>query len=376
MITAIIFIIVLAVLIFVHELGHFLVARWCGIRVDAFAIGFGPKIFGWKRGGVEYSLRLIPFGGYVKIFGENPDEENTKGPDAHRSFVNKKKIVQIAVLVAGVSFNFIFAWLLYIGIFTSGMNVDAYTYEKYTGKQADHRVMITGLTRDLPADKAGLKVGDIIIAMSVKNIEGLGSASTSITEIVTVQNIQDTINSNGNTIAVSYIRDNDIRNTEVTPVKGVIEGKYAIGIAMGEIGGRIRFSFQQSVWESMKYAGTMIKAITVGLFTFIGDVFTGTAKFSDVTGPLGIAKEVGDAAHRGFQDLILLTAFISLNLGVINLLPFPALDGGRVLFVIIEAIIRRPIPMKWANIVNTIGFILLMGLMVVVTFKDVLRIFK
>jgi len=360
--TAIIFIIVLGVLIFVHELGHFLVARWCGIRVDAFAIGFGPKILHWKRGEVEYSLRLIPFGGYVRIHGENPDLENTTGPDAHRSFVNKNRLIQAAVLVAGVSFNFIFAWFLYIGIFSAGVTASSDTFAKYSDNITDKRVMITSISAGSPAEIAGLKMGDSII--SVNNTASV------------IDDIQVSINeSKGKPISVSYTRG-DIQNVvEVTPTEGIIEGKYAIGIAMNEVG-ELKLPFFVAIWESLKYTIFNIRDIAVGLFTFLGTIFMGTANFSDVTGPIGIAGVVGDAADMGFVYLLMITAYISLNLGVINLLPFPALDGGRLFFVIIESIIRKKIPMKFANITNIIGFSLLMLLMVVLTYKDVLRLFK
>jgi len=360
--TAIIFIIVLAILIFVHELGHFLVARWCGIRVDAFAIGFGPKILHWKRGEVEYSLRAIPFGGYVRIHGENPDEENTTGPDAHRSFVNKNRLIQAAVLVAGVTFNFIFAWLLYIGIFSAGVTASSDTFAKYSDNITDKRVMITSVSSGSPAEMAGLKMGDNII--SVDNTANK------------IEDIQVKINeSGGQSISVSYTRGGENKSVEVIPTEGIVEGKYAIGIAMIEVG-ELKLPFFVAIWESLKYTIFTIRDITVGLTVFIGSIFMGTANFSDVTGPVGIAGVVGDAADMGFVYLLMITAYISLNLGVINLLPFPALDGGRLLFVGIESVIHRKIPMKFANITNMVGFSLLMLLMIVVTYNDVLRLFR
>ena len=165
MITIIIFLIVLAVLIFVHELGHFLTAKLFGIRVDAFAIGFGPKLFSWKRGETVYSLRLIPFGGYVKIFGENPDEESRSGPDSKRSIVNKPRWQQAIVLVAGITFNFIFAWLLYITIFTAGVTATTDGFEQYANRFTNSRIMITEIMPGSPAEKANIKVGDIIVSV-------------------------------------------------------------------------------------------------------------------------------------------------------------------------------------------------------------------
>lgn len=372
MITAIIFIVVLAVLIFVHELGHFLVARWCGIRVDAFAIGFGPKLLHWTRGGIEYSLRAIPFGGYVKIYGENPDEENTTGPDAHRSFVNKNRLIQASVLVAGVMFNFIFAWLIYMVTFTTGVTASSDTFDKYADRISDKRIMITAISTGSPADKAGLVVGDTIDDVQLYSSKNI---SKSVVSSTTIENIQSNINASaGNSVLVKYTRSGESKSAEVTPIQGIVEGKYAIGISMSEVGD-MRLPFYISIWESLRYTVISIKDIAVGLGTFIGTIFIGQAKFSDVTGPIGIAGVVGDTANLGFTYLLMITAYISLNLGVINLIPFPALDGGRLLFVIIESITRKKIPMKVATITNAVGFFLLMLLMIVVTYKDIVRIF-
>lgn len=376
--TAIIFIIVLAILVFVHELGHFLVARWCGIRVDAFAIGFGPRLLHWTRHGIEYSIRLIPFGGYVKIFGENPDDENTNGPDAKRSFVHKNRLIQAAVLVAGVTFNFIFAWFLYIGIFASGVTASVDTFDKYADNISDKRVMVTSVSAGSPAEKAGLKAGDTIFAVEVNNTsrEINHEPSAEIEQAQAITYIQDTINaSEGKELTVHYDRGEERLRVGVTPIQGIVEGKYAIGIGMNEVG-ELKLPFFTAIWESLRYTIFNIRDIVVGLATFIGTIFMGTANFSDVTGPIGIAGVVGDAADLGFVYLLMITAYISLNLGVINLIPFPALDGGRLLFVGIESIVRRKIPMKFANITNIIGFALLMLLMVTVTYKDVLRLFK
>ena len=166
MLTTLIFLIVLGVLIFVHELGHFLAARAAGIRVDGFKLGFGPKIFAWKRGETEYGLNLIPFGGYVKIFGETPDEENTNGADKARSFVHKPWWKQVSVLIAGVCFNFLFAWLIYSTVFASGVTATKDGFEKYAQNFQNERIMITYVSKGSPAEQAGLTVGDVIRAVT------------------------------------------------------------------------------------------------------------------------------------------------------------------------------------------------------------------
>jgi regulator of sigma E protease len=349
---------VLAVLIFVHELGHFVAARTCGIRVDAFALGFGPRIFSWKRKETEYALNVIPFGGYVKIFGENPDEDSLRGPDAQRSFVNKPHWQQAIVLVAGVFFNFVFAWLLYSIIFVVGITATTSGFEHYSDHFKNSRIMVTYVTPKSPAEVAGLKMGDVLV----------GSSS--------VEDIQELINqSKGTSVSLQYVRGGNTQVLNITPQEGIVEGKFAIGISMDTVGD-LQLPFFASLKEGFFYTVGMIRMTAVGLKDFFLNLFRGTADFASVAGPIGIAGIVGDAAGLGFTYLLMITALISINLGVINLIPFPALDGGRLLFVIIESIIRRRVPMNVANIVNTVGFALLMLLMIVVTYKDIAKLFN
>lgn len=359
--TIIIFLLVLAVLIFVHELGHFLAARLFGIRVDAFALGFGPKVFAWTKGETKYGLNLIPFGGYVKIFGENPDDESLSGPDSKRSFVNKPKWQQTVVLVAGVFFNFIFAWLLYVLVFSSGVTASISGLEKYKDNFSNERVMVSLVSPNSPAKIAGLKTGDVIV--------GVGAAKS-------IEEIQGAINqSAGKPIEVDYIRNNVEAKLMVSPVEGLVEGKYAIGIAMDRVG-ELKLPVFTAIKEGTNFFYMMLTRTTSELAIFFTSIFRGAANFSDVAGPIGIAAIVGDSAQMGLSYLMMITALISINLGIINLLPFPALDGGRVFFLIIESIIRRRLPIKFANTVNAVGFSVLMLLMIIVTYKDVVKLIK
>ncbi|OHA16820.1 MAG: hypothetical protein A3C79_00630 [Candidatus Taylorbacteria bacterium RIFCSPHIGHO2_02_FULL_45_28] len=363
MLTALIFIIVLAILIFVHELGHFLAARASGIRVDAFKIGFGPRIIQWKRRETEYGVNLIPFGGYVKIHGENPDEEAISGDDSARSFVNKPRWKQVIVLVAGVAFNFLFAWLLYSSAFLFGVTATTDSFEKYTDRFVNERVMITYVEKNSPAEKAGLKTGDVL---------GVEAGPDPIGKIQQKINESET---KPVSLLIKKPLPGGFETVEVMPVTGLVEGKFAIGIGMQNVG-ELRLPLFTAVWEGLHYTAVMVRETSVGLYTFVANIFQGTANFSDVAGPIGIAGIVGNAAELGFIYLIMITALISINLGVINLIPFPALDGGRTLFVLIEGVIRRRIPMKFTNTVNAVGFALLMLLMVVVTYKDVVKLFR
>lgn len=355
--TIIIFLIVLAVLIFIHELGHFLAARACGIRVDAFALGFGPRLISWKRKETEYALNLIPFGGYVKIFGETPDDASLYGPEADRSFIHKPKIQQAIVLVAGVFFNFIFAIVLYFIVFSSGVVANTSGFEAYAGNFKNQRIMITYVSPNSPAEQAGIKSGDVLYDIS--SIESLQ---------------QDINNSNGKDVTLNYKRGDNTFSTHVIPVTGLVKDHYAIGISMDTVGD-LKLPIFTAIKESITYTWGMITLTAKGLGQFFLDLFRGHADLENVTGPVGIAGIVGDAASMGFTYLLMITALISINLGIINLIPFPALDGGRLLFVLIESIIRRHIPIKVANIANFVGFSLLMILMVVITYRDILKLF-
>lgn len=354
--TVVIFLIVLAILIFIHELGHFLFALMAGIRVDEFALGFGPKIFSFKKGETVYALNLIPFGGYVKIFGENPDQESIVGKDSDRSFVHASKIQQVLVLFAGVLFNFIFAWIVISISFNLGVLSSYESYPKYTSLMTNPSITITYISENSPAQKSGLKPGDSILGY--KNID----------------DVQNFINkSEGKEISIKVNRNNEEKIINIIPEKGIVEGKYAIGIAMDNTA-ILKLPFIASVLEGGKLTLSMMSKTVIGFFDLIKGFFVGKSSLSSVTGPVGIASMVGDAAKLGFTYLLMFTAIISINLGIINLVPFPALDGGRILFVIIEAIIRRPIKPSIANTINTIGFGLLMLLIVIVTYKDIAKL--
>jgi len=362
--TVIIFLIVLAILIFVHELGHFIFARWNGIRVDEFKLGFGPKILAWKRGETEYGVNLIPFGGFVKIHGENPDQESIHGADRARSFVNKNRSQQASVLVAGVLFNFLFAWLIYATLFSTGVTAAADGFEKYAGNFTNSRIMITYIEPKSPAEKANLQIGDVITGI---NMQGITAPN--------IEQIQSAINaSNGATTTIKYIRGSSTFTAPIRPQTGLVPEKYAVGIAMSVVGD-LHLPFFTAIYEGAHYTLLMIRDTAVGLYTFVTSIFQGTADFSQVAGPVGIAGIVGNAAHMGLSYLLMVTALISINLGVINLIPFPALDGGRILFVAIEGLVRRRISPKITNTINAVGFALLMILMVAVTYRDVAKLF-
>ena len=361
--TIIIFIVVLAILIVVHELGHFLTARAFGIRIDEFGLGFGPRLFGKsitsaKHGTTIFTLNAIPFGGFVKIFGENPDADSMTGPDAHRSMVNKPRWAQAIILAAGVFFNFLFAWIIIsLGFMIGGLPVSPDSYPQYASQIRNEHVIVSDVTAGSPAAKAGLASGDTLLISSITALQNTVAQSAGKPISLQYKPIS------GNLAATS---------TLITPIQGVIPGQYAIGISM-EDAGTLRLSPIAAVVEGFHFTVHLITTTASAIWGLIGGLVHGNkALLSGVSGPVGIARIVGQAAHLGFAYLIVFVALISVNLGVLNLVPFPALDGGRILFVAVEAIIRRPIKASIANTVNSVGFVLLLILMAAVTFHDVI----
>ena len=363
----VLFIIVLGALIFVHELGHFLVAKKCGMRVDEFGLGFPPRVFGKKIGETIYSLNWIPFGGFVKIFGENPsDSSDTEhlAVGEERSFGKKNRGLQAAVLVAGVSFNIIFAWLVISASFVSGFPAPVGYYQDLPVENP--RLVLTQVLTNSPASQAGLRAGDAIVSVA---------ANDSALPDLTADSVSDFMNQHkGKEILINYERGNEKSEARVVPVAGLVSDRAAIGVGLDLIG-TVKLPFFRALWESAKTTGVLLVEITKGLGKFFYKVFIFQADFSEVAGPIGIAGLVGAAASLGFANLLGCTAFMSLNLAVINLLPIPALDGGRLLFVAVESIRRRSLNPKIVNYLNGLGFALLLILMLVITYKDIIKLF-
>jgi len=361
------FIVILVILILVHEFGHFIVAKLFGIRVDEFSIGFGPTWFRKRYGETEYTFKPLLAGGYVKIFGENPDEESMFGPESARSFYNKPKWMQAAVLVAGVGFNILLAWVIFSLIFMIGMPTAVSEEERHTVR--DPKLIIVDVLPDSPAGATGLEGGDELLTLAA------GGESV---ENLTADTVTLFISSHGQEeITVSYKRGEELLTTTVMPTGNIIPDepqRAAIGISMGTVG-VLKLPLHRALWEGGAFTIEMLGLVMTALASFFVGVFTFSADFSQIAGPVGIVGLVGDAAALGVVSLLLFTAIISLNLAVINILPFPALDGGRLLFVLIEKLKGSPIRPVVANTLNTIGFALLILLIILVTYNDIVRLF-
>ena len=357
--SVILFIIVLGVLIFIHELGHFLVAKKSGIRVDEFAIGFPPRLFSFKKGETEYSLNLIPFGGYVKIFGETPDEGATD-KSASDSLINKPKSTQALVLVAGVVFNFLLAALIFFFLFIRGVEFNA---ELVPYAQEESQVRVTYVAEDSLAAGAGIASGDTVSSVRVNDGPVITENSDMLDALFASKKQPTTVvleNEQKGQFEVAFVPQTEDTRFGISLIDSVY-------IDVGPITAA-KYSFLAT--------GHMTKLTAVGLVQFFGQLFTGKANFKEVAGPVGIVGLVDQAAETGLNELLLLTAIISINLGVLNLMPFPALDGGRLAVVGIEAIIRRDLDYKKIAIVNLIGFVLLISLMILLTVHDVRNLFN
>ncbi|NCU28094.1 MAG: RIP metalloprotease RseP [Candidatus Moranbacteria bacterium] len=361
-----IFIVILLVVVVVHEFGHFIVAKKFGIRVDEFSFGFPPKIIGKKIGETTYNLNALPFGGYVKIYGEDGDEETLK-KDGKRSFISKPRYVQALVLVAGVFMNFVLAWVLLSAGFMTGLPSSTSSFTD-TSKIQDQALTITSVTAGSPAEQAGLKVGDKIEFLDTDKDSTLAYSSVFGAETVQkfVKSHQD------EKIRIHIVRANNPMAIETTPTKDE-EGVIKIGITMDTIG-KLKLPIHQALYEGAKLSGNVFVGTAVGFYDLIRDSIKGKGSMASITGPVGIVGIVGDAASFGFVYLLSFTALISINLAVINLIPFPALDGGRLLFLLIEKIKGSRIKSNIAGWVNSIGFGILIILMLFVTYHDIVKI--
>lgn len=371
--TVLIFILVLGILVFVHELGHFLVAKKAGIRVDEFGLGFPPRLFGKKVGETVYSLNLIPFGGFVKIFGENGDElpseegdseVNRQTSDISRSFARKKRGIQAAVLVAGVTFNFLFAWLLFSIGFMAGFPVPAADYANRELKNVE--LIATSVARNSPADLGGLKSGDILLSFEV--------GSDRLASQITPEQIQNFVaRHKTEPITIDVRSGNETRTLNITPKINEASGRAMIGIAMDFVG-TLRLSPFEAIVEAGKTTVAVIIATVRAFGGLIAGLWNGQASLADISGPIGIAGMIGNATRLGLMYLLSFTAFISIQLGVLNLMPFPALDGGRILFIAVEGVRRKALNPKITNTVNNIGFAILIALMIIVTYRDIAKL--
>lgn len=371
--TVVTFLAVLSLLVLVHEWGHFIVARKYGVKVDEFGLGLPPRVVGvfkneqgkWEFVGMRskkvapktiWSLHLIPLGGFVKIRGEEGGNQ-----DDPTSFVSKKVWQRILIISAGVTMNILLAIvLLSIGLAVGSPQViDNDNISKWA-TVGDTQIRVTMVLEDSPAQQAGIESPDAIISVdgqvitSIEQLQGLFEGKLD-------QNLEVVVERNGEQIS-----------TQVTPVILAETDKVGMGVALVQTG------FVSYPWYIAPVFGVietfkMIGAILFGFFFIIKTLIISGEMIGEVYGPVGIASLIGDAARLGFLYVMQFTAILSIIIAVINFLPFPALDGGRIVFLVIEGIRGKPVNQKIENAMHNAGFALLMILILVVTYNDIAR---
>ncbi len=341
------FILILGSIVAIHEFGHFIFAKFSDIYVYEFSIGMGKKIFGKKKKGgeTEFCVRAIPLGGYVMIAGEDVEDETIP---KDRQMCNKSFIRRFLVLFAGPFNNFLFAFII---LFVCALFYGAVSMKPY----------IASVAMPSAAYDAGLETGDLILSINDKKVKSWDKASLMLQA------------NNGDAVTFEIKKSNgNIVKYDIVPVKEVDNDgneRYIFGIAAS---GNKEYGFIKAI----SYAFNRTISLFGSMIDTIKYLFTGKFGVKQLSGPVGIYSVVDAQAKQGLESVLYLIAYLSINVGVINLLPFPAFDGGRILFLIIEKISRKPISRKLENTIHTIGFMLIIGLMIYVTFNDIIRLFK
>ncbi len=349
MVTLIYFILILGVIVLVHEAGHFFFAKLFGIYVHEFSIGMGPKIFSRKRKNkndeTQYCIRAIPVGGFVSLSGEEVGVDDGVAED--KKLYAKKPWQRFLVMFFGAGNNFIFAALL---LFLIAAIWGA----------PDQTPRLIGVSQDLPAYEAGIRVGDIVTSVNGKKIKTLD-------DLTIYMQLAD----KSKEIEIGILRDGKTTIYEVMPELQEVEETetYVVGITMGTT------EVERGLGASLRYMWIKMGSLFRQMFVTIQGLFTGGIGVNQLSGPVGIYSIVGQQRSAGFENVLYLVALLSVNVGVINLLPLPAFDGGRILFLLIEKIKGSPVSAKVENMIHSIGFILLMILMLYITFNDIFRLF-
>ncbi len=355
----IIFVVTLLGLVLIHEFGHFIMAKRFGIKVEEFGFGIPPRIWGKKIGETLYSINWLPFGGFVKLLGEDEtDKAVLRNP---RSFSSQNVWKRILVVVAGVTMNLILAWLLFYVVIISQNFKIIYP--------AEPAIYIAAVEKDFPAEKAGLRANEKLIA-----VEGQPTS-----DIEQARNLIKSKDATPITLSLTDVDGNNLRKVTVTPKKQE-SGDVLIGVVFSPIPFREYKSFSEKLFSGITYSFDLTKLTFVGLGKLGNDVFLGNfgQASKSVSGPVGLATITNDILSSGGAAIIPYVWFvgiISLTLTIFNVLPIPALDGGRLLFLVIEAVTRKKVREDVERMVHQVGFIILIALAVLVTFSDIRKLF-
>ncbi len=359
--TLFLFFVILLLLVIVHEFGHFIAAKLTGMRVDEFAFGFPPRLWGKKKGETTYSFNTLPLGGYVSIYGENgePDDKAKHDP---RAFGNRPWWAQLVTLVAGVVMNMVLAWVIFVAISFGSVRISA-DDEKYGDRITTPELVVVDASLESPAYKAGIIPGSVIASMKGKYATFKGTNATSAVEFIR-KHIDEPL-------TITYILPNQVvASTTITGVYGLIPDRKALGISVDAIG-YLDANLIDAFVLGTERTYNMTMMTLDGLSQLVMSISRGESVIDSLSGPIGIAKIVGQTSEYGVEAVLTLIAVLSINLAIFNILPFPALDGGRMIIVVGETITRKKFPFKYMSIINGVGFVLLILLLIVVSIKDV-----
>ena len=342
MLTILVAIVFLLILVIGHEFGHFISAKLSGATVEEFGIGFPPRIAAKKIGETEYSINAIPFGGFVKIHGENAGEDSAHSDNTKRSFTDLSVIKKIIVIASGVVMNLLIAWMAFSAVFVIGL---------------PQRTVIDAVSPNSPAASAGLLPGDQILNFNTPE---------SFTSFMTA--------SAGHKVSFQISRKGETKIITATPLVNPPEGVGHLGVAVVQ-GGVPREGLISSLADGFRFTMNSAYSIFATLTGLVKGVLFGEwGRLSDVTGPVGVFGVIGQATTLGFTYLLELLGLISVNLAVVNILPFPALDGGRIVMILVQKLNPRIISEKLEGIINVSGLVFLLFLMLVITIRDVSHI--
>lgn len=357
--TIIIFVVVLVVLILSHEFGHMVAAKLLGCRVEEFGIGFPPKLFGKKIGETLYTLNAVPLGGFVRITGEDGITEGDAKTDA-RSFANKNFVAKLIILVAGVTMNVLLAVVIYTIIAGVGSTVPAYDLPSNL-PVVDKRVEVVSVESNPLLAKTDIKAGDVVLKVNDEMVANSEAAATAIKAFT------------GHELALTLRSNNIERVTKI-----VFDGNHSVGVPVGlsllDVA-TYKVAWYKAPIEGVNATVRVVKMTAVGIGALFYNLIWQRHVPADVAGPVGIAKIVGDVGRQGAMPLLELMAVLSVNLALINILPIPALDGGRALFVIIEATGIKIFRGRREQLAHSIGFALLILLVLLITINDIRRLF-
>ncbi len=351
--TIILFVIVLSLLVFVHELGHFVVARKMGMKVEEFGFGFPPRLFGIRKKGTMYSINWIPLGGFVKIKGESGDHKHDND-----SFASKKPWQRFLVLIAGVAMNIVLAAVLFSIGYMMGLPSVIDDSIPARANVSNHELLVMQVLDDSAAAQAGVIAGDTIVSINGQVFE----------TDVAAREYFDAEGATGVELVVQG-EDDVYKTYELTSTYSESAQASVVGIGFVSTG-IVSYPFFSAIAQGVYTTGQLTYQVGYAFYSLIRDLIVTQEVAVDLSGPVGIAVMTGEVAAMGLVYLIQFTAILSINLAIINIFPFPALDGGRILFLIIEKIRGRAVNERIEVVVHNLGFLLLMTLVVLVTYKD------